>query len=289
MIAILAGTIVLVNKYRTTIRVATCFHSSLVLRRSPAAPRCCARSAAREIDVSAPDGLREADGAAAALRAPRAAAAQADPADPARAGRGPARVLGPGRDGRAGRSRRSASDEWHNRPLSGRNVLHRVRLPADDAGLRRLPDRPPDDPRPDAEGRGRRRARRALPQRRPPARPGGHDAPARRQVQPGVRRRVHGRVHARRRVRRARRDLHVPVGVHAGLGRRLAVSRPRAQPHAEHVPRAVRRDDRAPEGREAARPHLHAVRPPVAAAGHPARPQRSTASTAAPTPATRRR
>ena len=37
------------------------------------------------------------------------------------------------------------------------------------------------------------------------------------------------------------RVVHLPVGVHARLGRRLAVPRPRPQPHAEHVPRAVRR------------------------------------------------
>ena len=78
------------------------------------------------------------------------------------------------------------------------------------------------------------------------ARPGGDDAPARRQVQPRVRRRLHGRVHARGRVHRARRVVHLPVGVHARVGRRLAVPRPRPQPHAQHVPRPVRLDHRAP-------------------------------------------
>ena len=58
-----------------------------------------------------------------------------------------------------------------------------------------------------------------------------------------------GRVHARRRLRRARARSSPTVGVHAGLGRRVAVPRPRAQPHAQHVPRAVRRDrSSAPKG-----------------------------------------
>ena len=38
------------------------------------------------------------------------------------------------------------------------------------------------------------------------------------------------------------------------VGRRLAVPRPRAQPHAQHVPRPVRRDHRPPARREVAGP-----------------------------------
>ena len=179
-------------------------------------------------------------------------------------------------------------DEWHNRKIPGRNTylayVYREMTP----GFAALRERPVH-PRPDAARRGRRRARRALPQRRPRAAPGGDDAPARRQVQPGVRRRLHGRVHARGRLHRPGRDVHLPVGVHAGLGRRVAVPRPRAQPHAEHVPRPVRRDRDPPEGRQAAGPRLHRVRPPAAAAGHGPGAQLPVPERRAPTPATRRR
>ena len=139
-------------------------------------------------------------------------------------------------------------EEPHHRP----HEVPRVRLPADERRLRRAA-RPPADARPHARGRGRRPARRALPQRRHAPEPGGHDAPARRQVQPRVRRLLPGRLHARRRLHRARRGVHLPLGVHARLGRRLALPRPRAEPHAEHDARPVRRRDRAPEGRRAAR------------------------------------
>ena len=44
-----------------------------------------------------------------------------------------------------------------------------------------------------------------------------------------------------------------------------------------------------PKGAKPPGPRLHAVRPPVAAAGHAPATRTSTASTAAPTPATRRR
>ena len=189
-------------------------------------------------------------------------------ADPAGAGRDPARVLDPGRDRALGDHAAAPRRVAQPPALGPQRRSPRTSTALMTPGFAGYVTRS-DDPRPDADRRGRRRARRALPQRRPQARPGGHDAPARRQVQPGVRRRLHGRVHARGRVHRARRDLHLPVGVHAGIGRRLAVPRPRAQPHAQHVPRAVRRDHRPPEGREAARPRLHAVRPPAPAAGHP--------------------
>ena len=69
----------------------------------------------------------------------------------------------------------------------------------------------------------------------------------------------------------------------------LAVSRPRPQPHAEHVPRPVRRGDRAPEGREAARSRATRCSPTSCRRRSPGSIARSTASTAAPTPATRRR
>ena len=64
------------------------------------------------------------------------------------------------------------------------------------------------------------------------------------------------------------RVVHLPVGVHARVGRRLAVPRPRPQPHAQHVPRPVRRDHRPPARREV-RPtasytlFAHQLPPPV--------------------------
>ena len=69
----------------------------------------------------------------------------------------------------------------------------------------------------------------------------------------------------------------------------LALPRPRAQPHAQHVPRAVRLDHRAPEGREGARTTSTCCSSTRCARDHrPAR-SRSSASTAAPTRATPRR
>ena len=64
------------------------------------------------------------------------------------------------------------------------------------------------------------------------------------------------------------RDVHLPVGVHARVGRRLAVSRPRAQPHAQHVPRAC--SARSSCARKGAKPpdrvytlFAHQLPPPV--------------------------
>ena len=79
------------------------------------------------------------------------------------------------------------------------------------------------------------------------------------------------------------------LGVHAGLGRRLALPRPRAEPHAQHDARAVRRDHRPREGRAEARRRARAVHALVPAAGHRAATALFQPSTAARTPATRRR
>ena len=101
--------------------------------------------------------------------------------------------------------------------------------------------------------------------------PGGHDAPARRPLHPRVRRRLPGQVHARRRVRRPRRGVHLLLGVHPGRRRRLALPRPRPQPHAQHVPRPVRRDRDQRARRQDPRRQLHADAAPADAADH--RPQ----------------
>ena len=85
------------------------------------------------------------------------------------------------------------------------------------------------------------------------ARPGADDAPARRALHARLRRRLPRRAHARRRVRRAGRGVHLHVGGDAGLRRRLAVPRPRPEPHAQHVPRRVRRDRDPRARREGAR------------------------------------
>ena len=205
----------------------------------------------RQIDVSARGGLEKADAMAAGVTRPRAAAAETVPQIQPAPG-GTRREYWIQAETVRWAITPSRRDDWHGRRLSGPQRLHGVRLPAHDPRVRGLCDGRSDDPRADADRRGRGCARRAFPQRRPQAEPGGDDAPAWRQVQPGVRRRLHGRVHARGRLHRPGRDVHLPVGVHAPVGRRLAVSRPRAQPHAQHLPRAVRRDRRAPEGRQAA-------------------------------------
>ena len=87
-----------------------------------------------------------------------------------------------------------------------------------------------------------------------------------------LRRRLPRRLHARRRLRRAGRGVHLRLGGDARLGRRLAVPRPRAQPHAQHVPRAVRRGDRQAEGRPDPRRRARALHAQLLAPGdrHPA-------------------
>ena len=207
-----------------------------------------------EVEVSSSKGLEKADAVAAKVRRPRAAIAQDVPQIQPAPG-GVRREYWIQAETVRWDITPIKRDEWHNRKLSSRNgyraYVYRQMTPGFAA-----PAGGDQHPRPDAQRRGRRRARRALPQRRPQAAPGGHHAPARRQVQPRVRRRLHGRVHARGRLHRPGRDVHVPVGVHAGLRRRLAVPRPRAQPHAEHVPRPVRgghRPARAAPSRRTAR------------------------------------
>ena len=78
------------------------------------------------------------------------------------------------------------------------------------------------------------------------------------------------------------------VGGHARLGRRLALPRPRPEPHAQHAARPVRRDRGPREGRAGAGRRAGAVPAQPPAAGDRHRRACSTASTAAPPPATRR-
>ena len=76
-----------------------------------------------------------------------------------------------------------------------------------------------------------------------------------------------GDAHARRWLRRARRGVHLHVGGDAGLRRRVAVPRPRSEPHAEHVPRAFgaiivrERGAKAPTSSRCC--SLHPLLPPV--------------------------
>ena len=249
----LPGTFVLANRVRYVLGSPRRHDPSplpLVARSSasPAAPRCCARSAARRSTSSAPGGLREGRRGRRARSAGRAAAARpGDPADPAAARRHPARVLDPGRDRALGDHADRAATTGTTARLGGPQRLHRLRLPPDDARVRRLRGSVPDDPRPDADAprsatcssctsaTPTRKLRQAVTMHphgvkyNPEydgaymgeyTRAGGFIAP--------------GRV------------VHLPVGVHAGLGRRLAVPRPRPQPHAQHVPRPVRLDHRPP-------------------------------------------
>ena len=58
------------------------------------------------------------------------------------------------------------------------------------------------------------------------------------------------------------------MGGDAGLGRRLAVPRPRSQPHAQHGARALRRDRRAPAWRAGTGCRARAVPAPAPAPGH---------------------
>ncbi len=74
----------------------------------------------REIDVSAPDGLREADGAAAALKRPRAAVAQAIPQIQPAPG-GVRREYWVQAETVRWAITPKQKDEWHNRPVGGRN------------------------------------------------------------------------------------------------------------------------------------------------------------------------
>ena len=146
--------------------------------------------------------------------------------------------------------------------------LPRLRLPADDRGLRRAAGRA-GHPGADALRRGRRHDRRALPQR--PLRedrPGADHAPARGQVQPRVRRRLPRRLHARGRLRAPRPRVHLHVGGDARRRRRVALPRPRAQPHAQHLPRALRRAHRARARREGPRRRGRPLLPRARAAGH---------------------
>jgi FtsP/CotA-like multicopper oxidase with cupredoxin domain len=74
----------------------------------------------REIDVSAPGGLREADRAAAALRAPKAVAAQAIPQIQPAPG-GVRREYWVQAETVRWAITPKRKDEWHNRPVGGRN------------------------------------------------------------------------------------------------------------------------------------------------------------------------
>ena len=103
----------------------------------------------REIDVSAPDGLREADGAAAALKRPRAAVAQAIPQIQPAPG-GVRREYWIQAETVRWAITPKQKDEWHNRSVSGRNAFTAYVYRPMTPGLRGLPDRSPDDPRADA-------------------------------------------------------------------------------------------------------------------------------------------
>ena len=184
---------------------------------------------------------------------------------------------------------RPRRDEWHGRAVAGPSVYRAfVYQQITDGFAAPLAARRSRARRSTPRSATRSSCTSATPARAD--RPGGDHAPARRQVQPGVRRRLPGRLHPRRRLRRPGRGVHLHVGGDARCGRRLALPRPRPQPHAEHLPRALRRDHRPRARREAARRRGRASSstrfPPP---GHRPRRASSTASTAAPSPATRRR
>ena len=90
----------------------------------------------QEVDVSAPGGLKQADAAAAQVRRPRAAAAQAVPQIQPAPG-GIRREYWIQAETVRWAITPTRRDEWHNR-RSRPQRLHRLRLPPDDARLRRL-------------------------------------------------------------------------------------------------------------------------------------------------------
>ena len=218
--------------------------------------------------------VAQADAAARALKRPRAIAT--DPVDalsfdtPAAAARRPgARVLGRRRESRrlghrADRPRRVDEPCRSRGKRTFRALVYQL--------MRRASPTPPGPaqmPGPTLSGRGRRHARRALPQRATSSfgqaitmHPHGVRYNA------GLRRRLPGRA-SRAPAASSRPARSSPTcGRHARLGRRLALPRPRPEPHAEHAPRPVRRDDRPREGRQGARRRAGAVPAPAAAADH---------------------
>ena len=93
----------------------------------------------KEVDLSAPGGLDKADAAAAKVRRPRAAAAQAVPQIQPAPG-GIRREYWIQAESVRWAITPTRRDDWHNRSLGSRNGLHRLRLPPDDARVRRLRD-----------------------------------------------------------------------------------------------------------------------------------------------------
>ena len=237
---------------------------------------------APRVGAARPRGRRRARGG------PDRAAHLHHPAAPA--GWDGARVLGAGPRGAVGhRADAPAARRVARARGRGAERVPRLRLPADDRGLRRAAGRA-GHPGPDPLRRGGRHHRRALPQR--PARedrPGADHASARGQVQPRVRRRLPGGLHARGRLRAPRPRVHLHVGGNPRRGRRVALPRPRAQPHAQHLPRPLRRHHRARAGREGrptSKPSSSSTR---SRRRSPTSSASSSASTAAPSPAIRRR
>ena len=200
----------------------------------------------------------------------------------AAAGRPGARVLDRGQDACAWDVAPTGWDEWmdHADPEARARSRAFAYQPYSDGFADAA--RPRRHPRPDARGRGRRRPARPLPQRR-------RDTSARRvTMHPhGVRytpdydgayygdyTRVGGFI-------APGEEFTYTWEAHARLGRRLAVPRPRAQRHAQHAPRPVRRDHRPREGRQAPRRRDGPLLPRVRRRRSPSPAQAFSASTGA--------
>ncbi len=257
----------------------------------------------RKVLLSRPGDAAKADAAAAQVKRPALAGGTpkapigSDPVDqlkfgtPEPAARRPgARVLDPGDDGALGHDPEPSAP----RPVARARAPGPVRVQGFmyqemTTGFA-APKGPAAMPGPIARVRGRRRAEGARAQRAPGEdEPGRHDAPARRPLHARLRRRLRRRLHARRRLHRPGRGVHVHVGGPARLGRRLALPRPRSEPHAERVSRPVRRTDRPRAGREAPGRRVRPLHAPDRAARQRACRAPTSASTAGRTRATRRR
>ena len=197
----------------------------------PAAPRCSARSAARRSRTRRPRT------SPAPTRTPPSSSARPAPARTRSARRTP-RSRSPAASSASTGSPRdrcnwdiapSGQDEWMRERVRRTAHVPRVRLPAVLDRLRASRSAPPACP---ARRSRARSATRSSSTSATPTRSSTRPSRCTRtasSTRPQYDGSYLGPVHARRRVRRPRRGVHLHVGVHARLGRRLALPRPRAR------------------------------------------------------------
>ena len=179
----------------------------------------------------------------------------------------------------------SGRDAMMDRKVKGKTKFAAYAYRPYSAGLRGAA-RPGDDPRAADRGGDRRRDRGQLPQ---PGRRPGDDPPARRLLLAGDGRRLQGPPHRPRRLRPAQAHLPVRLGGARGDRGRLALPRPRADGPAAGVQGPLRPAADPPGRAPRARPASSTSPSTRSARRRPGSTATSPASTAAPTPATRRR